>query len=639
MLSTKKLCMVSILRGETRFIDEWIIYHKLIGVNHFFLYDDDPDLPLSRYLEPHSAYVTVIPWYERHQAMEGRNRQTKAYMHALTELAGEFLWISFLDGDEFLVPRKHSSFSAFLEGFDETVGTVSLNWHTYGHNGFYDDPPGLITSSLTKREWRASVYCKSVSRVTAISGMHTVHFPKLKEGFSRVDANGRPFSDPVYDGKTAVAHINHYLCRSFSTWMSRVDTGNPTDDEPGHEWRTSKEGCLRRFIETIAVDNNEVTDLYMVGFRRGILDGLNGLKRRLNDRVTGTPVRVSLLEPKFTTFLASTADAIAQSCLSLAGSGLSTDRLASVAFLFQYSAYSGDRKLREQATTLHGELGDELDTDALPNLSNGLAGFGYLTEFFVQNRFISADTNESLEDLDDLLHYTLVSGNISSMGLPDGLLGIGAYFLSRLRNRFNAPSHPRIRKNEQVIAGIVDLLECSYNSYEDCIDAMNFLCEAHDYVRNQKKVLHFLRYAADKLETMLHEDAHFGFSPVRRYLLQAELAAVKASSETRDGRYTTTLVPLIRNHLARNEKAIDQQHGLDYWLLCNKLYKQTSLELYRDEAIYWLEGTAQRIGHPMGSEHLYRDFTGGKAAAGLALLTSFEEGFQLTDWLYNIQRK
>jgi hypothetical protein len=39
------------------------------------------------------------------------------------------------------------------------------------------------------------------------------------------DANHNRFTIDQYPNKTAVAHINHYVCRSFTIWMARVQRG------------------------------------------------------------------------------------------------------------------------------------------------------------------------------------------------------------------------------------------------------------------------------------------------------------------------------------------------------------------------------------------------------------------------------
>jgi hypothetical protein len=272
------LCAVSLASGEEPFIEEWIAYHRLIGVDRFLLYDNDPRLPLRALLKRFEGFVTVIDWPGDPTAgSPGRNLQTKTYMHALAVVREQYRWVTFLDVDEFIVLRAHDGLAAFLSSFEE-FGSVRLNWHVFGHNGHYEDPNGLITSSLTRRMATPSLQTKAISRTEAITSVDSAHFCRLKDGWRTVDANGREYADPLYPGKTDVAHINHYQCRSFLSWMGRVRRGAVSFDRsnvpPEHAWRLDEHLCLRQFVETVAKNKNELVDEYMLRFESRIREQL-----------------------------------------------------------------------------------------------------------------------------------------------------------------------------------------------------------------------------------------------------------------------------------------------------------------------------------------------------------------------------
>jgi len=266
-----KVAVVAIVRDEKPFLDEWLAYHRLLGVDHFFVYDDEPDLSMPGFLKPHSPYVTVVPWFERHRHLPGRNKQTKAYTHALSNGLSSFEWVAYIDVDEFLRPRRHVTVPDFLSGFDRSVSSVSLNWMVFGHNGFYEDPEGLVTSSLTKRMLLPSPRCKSISRCADIAKVESAHRVVLRRG-CRVGAAGGGFTDShVIPGTEDIACVNHYQCRSFTRWMSRPDRGEAADDPvglfPENDWRWSKDGCLRQFVAVVAAKHNEFVDESMVEYR------------------------------------------------------------------------------------------------------------------------------------------------------------------------------------------------------------------------------------------------------------------------------------------------------------------------------------------------------------------------------------
>jgi hypothetical protein len=277
------ICIGAILKHEERFVEEWLAYHRLLGVEHFFLYDNDPDLPLRQQVASHLHYVTVFDWLEQHNNLPGRNKQTKAYENAVRQ-AKDFEWISFIDVDEFIVLRKDTNLRQFLERFPQ-AGAISLNWHYFGHNGYYNDPEGLVIESLTRRRAQVGRMPKSINRISAIRSIQSAHYCKLARSAAWVDANGRPYQERDYPGKTELAHVNHYACRSFTNWMSKVQRGEAAF-EPGnfpaeHQWRCSPEGCLRQFVQTVARDMNEIVDEFLVPFAepvRRYLDEINGSK-------------------------------------------------------------------------------------------------------------------------------------------------------------------------------------------------------------------------------------------------------------------------------------------------------------------------------------------------------------------------
>jgi hypothetical protein len=264
-----RVCLVAILKDEEPFLDEWIVYHRMLGIDHFFLYDDHPDFPLRELLKPYREYVTVIDWCGMDKTFTGRSNQIKAYTHALDHYASTFDWVLYLDGDEFVVLHKHENVQDFLADFED-CSAVSLNWHVFGHNGYYDNPEGLITASLTRRMRTPGKCAKTFTRSSTIRDIGSPHCCNLKYG-KHVDPNGRPFQNGLlYPGLTERACVNHYQCRSFKNWMDRVDRGDvnfKTKDSPDEQqWRLTREACLKQFVQTVALNKNEYVDKHMLKF-------------------------------------------------------------------------------------------------------------------------------------------------------------------------------------------------------------------------------------------------------------------------------------------------------------------------------------------------------------------------------------
>lgn len=259
---TDRIAVVAIARDEKSFIDEWLLYHHLIGVDHFLVYDDDPNPGLKEFLNPHGEYTSVLRWYQPEIA---GTQQLLAYKEALNYRLADFQWVAFIDLDEFIVLDKHVNLKEFIASLND-ASAVKLNWHRFGHNGRYDDPK-LVTAELTRRKLLPCAdRWKSITKCGDISGITSVHECDLKHG--------------RYSLTTNAAHVNHYMCRSFTRWMKRPRRGDADDLmlTTKNTWKHTEEGCLRKFVERVALDWNECEDKNILKFKRPLEKAIAALR-------------------------------------------------------------------------------------------------------------------------------------------------------------------------------------------------------------------------------------------------------------------------------------------------------------------------------------------------------------------------
>ena len=97
--------------GRRASLLEHIEYHRLIGFDSWYVYDNDSSdgtMELLGRYTPSQAYmrgggVRVLRWTHRRKAKEGNNRvQRAALNHALYAFAHHLEWLAFMDFDEFL---------------------------------------------------------------------------------------------------------------------------------------------------------------------------------------------------------------------------------------------------------------------------------------------------------------------------------------------------------------------------------------------------------------------------------------------------------------------------------------------------------------------------------------------------------
>ncbi|RNL55411.1 glycosyltransferase family 2 protein [Pedobacter jejuensis] len=472
-MKKKFLCAVSVIKDEEKFVDEWLVYHKLIGVEHFFLFDDQVDSPLVGYIKAHENYCTVIPWSEINKIEQ--NRQILAFRYAAINLIKNYEWVIFLDVDEFVVLRQDKNIRLFLSRFPHAAA-VSLNWHLFGHNGFLNDPERLITTSLTKRKLIPHHEEKTFSRTDLIIGINSPHFCTMKIG-ERVDTNGKKFTGKVSPDKTLIAHINHYQCRSFSRWMKRKDRGDVNYIEstcPNSErWRVDEQSLFEKFISDIARNNNELEDSFLSKYKYKIQNGLNDIQRkRMNTKLN------PLFKENINHFLKHGIE-VTKISDELTTGFSDANGLMAVIFLFHYAKYTNDIRYKNLANSILTKIIHQLEHISFDKHFDYFLDFGISIEYLVKNCFLKKNTNSFLYQIDLIASHRL----IQSMDVPlnqNSIVKLLNYYISRLTNPFNDQHHPQEVLNKENINRLYSMIRPEELSLNELIKVL----ERHTAIKN-----------------------------------------------------------------------------------------------------------------------------------------------------------
>lgn len=221
------LSIGAIFKNEARFFDEWIRYHRMVGVEHFYLYNDKStdnwEEVLKPYIDEGLVEVTYWPIPQRNSLID---YQCRAYRDVLKKTVGVTEWIALTDLDEFIVPAQEGTITQCLDNHFKNASAVYINWHNFGTNYITLKPGQLVLSSLTACSellHPRNAVGKSIIKPHHINIdrlWHPHHAP-IKEGSIYCDGDGGiiPYSDKdsdlVLDGKRhdAFMHINHYCMR------------------------------------------------------------------------------------------------------------------------------------------------------------------------------------------------------------------------------------------------------------------------------------------------------------------------------------------------------------------------------------------------------------------------------------------
>jgi hypothetical protein len=129
-----RLSICSIFKNEAKFLKEWIEYHQLAGVDHFYLYNlgsqDHSLMVLNPYIK--RGIVTLVDWNDFFDDQDvdevchwALGTQVAAYEHAIrTRGERETKWLAFINIDEFLVPPGPGTLTEVLEKYDAYPGVT-----------------------------------------------------------------------------------------------------------------------------------------------------------------------------------------------------------------------------------------------------------------------------------------------------------------------------------------------------------------------------------------------------------------------------------------------------------------------------------------------------------------------------------
>lgn len=132
-----QLAATLIFQDEAPYLKEWIEYHLIVGVEHFYLYNNLSKDNYKKVLKPYikKGIVDLIEWdLESDGVYHWNGVQQLAYRHAINQAKADAVkWLAIIDADEFMVPRNQDSVLTFLKNYEnDTLGGVRVGWLVFG---------------------------------------------------------------------------------------------------------------------------------------------------------------------------------------------------------------------------------------------------------------------------------------------------------------------------------------------------------------------------------------------------------------------------------------------------------------------------------------------------------------------------
>lgn len=116
--------------------------------------------------------------------------------------------------------------------------------------------------------------------------------------------------------------------------------------------------------------------------------------------------------------------------------GLLNGKMGIAFFFYHYSRYTRKKIYEDYAAELIDEIYEDINTSTPVNFENGLTGIGWGIEYLVKNKFVRADTDEVLTEVDNSVFRNSIYRPFLLDSRND-IFGYGLYYLNRLREHGN----------------------------------------------------------------------------------------------------------------------------------------------------------------------------------------------------------
>lgn len=214
------LSVCTIIKDE-RNLEEFILYHWIHGVEHFYIYDNESAIPikdrLNFYLFKKICTIIYFP---------GKPQQLNSYNHCLKNYGHETTWLYFTDGDEYILPKKHTSLRNFLIKNND-AHAIGINWVFFGTSFHEKKQSGFVIDNYRYTCNAQDQHIKTVCKPFFSIRFDTPHHVILKDASKYKDPLGNIISGPFnkIPGNSDIIQINHYYTRSIEESYEKQNRG------------------------------------------------------------------------------------------------------------------------------------------------------------------------------------------------------------------------------------------------------------------------------------------------------------------------------------------------------------------------------------------------------------------------------
>lgn len=231
-----KSCILTLIKNEHQYLDEWIKYHLSLGIDHIFIFEDTDSNSHKEICIKYGDKVSLDGIYsvldEKTQIEAKQVKELNKYSvqhlyfrNALNHLkrlyADTYDWCFLIDNDEFITLEndKLEDVLSSFEGYDAFV----MSWKLYGANGYVNKPlnKGVLEAFTKEAEGKLPNEVKTCYKLKTFRSdfLYTLHYPTDKCNWCNTD----------YLKNHSIAtfskiYLRHYITKSWEEYVWKRKT-------------------------------------------------------------------------------------------------------------------------------------------------------------------------------------------------------------------------------------------------------------------------------------------------------------------------------------------------------------------------------------------------------------------------------
>lgn len=294
-----KVALCVQIKLENNYIREWIEYHKKLGFDRIFIYDNNDaqgeiiDDVIDDYIK--SGYVIIDKSF-----MNIKFIQIESYNKCINTYKDEYDWICFIDLDEFIYIEDFDTIQEFLSSNKkfEKFDSIALQWVTYKDNGYievsshsvlknFDNQFNISEDYSMQSLFKTIVNCNSVKRYDDLffGDAHKLANPDIT--ICDTDGNYLHFLNATIQPNINHIYIKHFITKSLSEFINQKISR-------GIYWQKYENAEIYDLYKDINGWNNEYANY--IDYR---LNNVNRVKKILICVFTNNDYAISLVESTY----------------------------------------------------------------------------------------------------------------------------------------------------------------------------------------------------------------------------------------------------------------------------------------------------------------------------------------------------